>query len=212
MRKTTFLVFLSIALLTASIVYGEEKMEQNIETNKTNYKKAAFAGGCFWCMQGPFDRLGGVIDTDVGYTGGEIENPKYEEVASGRTKHAEAIIVTYDPDKIGYEQLLDVFWMNIDPTDDGGQFADRGYQYRTAIFYHNEEQKALAEASKGRLEKSGKFKKPIVTNIEPANEFYRGEEYHQEYYKKNPIKYKLYKYGSGRGPYLEQKWGKETED
>lgn len=212
MRKITFLVFLSIALLTAGIVYGEEEMEQNIENNKTNYKKATFAGGCFWCMQGPFDRLDGVIDTDVGYTGGKIENPKYEEVASGRTKHAEALIVTYDPDKIGYEQLLDVFWMNIDPTDDGGQFADRGYQYRTAIFYHNEEQKALAEASKERLEKSGKFKKPIVTNIEPASEFYRGEEYHQEYYKKNPIRYKLYKYGSGRGAYLEQKWGKETED
>lgn len=173
------------------------------------YERAIFAGGCFWCMQPAFDNVKGVIETTVGYTGGHKENPTYEEVCSGKTGHAEAILVVYDPTIVSYEELLKIFWQNIDPTQENGQFADIGSQYRTEIFYFNERQKELAEKSKTELERQKKFSKPIVTKISPAQKFWPAEEYHQKYYLKNSLRYQLYKEGSGRGPFLRKIWGKE---
>jgi peptide methionine sulfoxide reductase msrA/msrB len=170
-------------------------------------EKATFAGGCFWCMEPPFEKLDGVKEVISGYTGGHKQNPTYKEVSAGSTGHAEAVVIIYEPTKITYQQLLDVFWKQIDPTDGGGQFVDRGSQYRSAIFYHNEEQKMSAEKSKERLAASGLFEKPIVTEILPAEVFYTAEEYHQDYYKKNPVRYKLYRYGSGRDKFLKKAWG-----
>jgi len=171
---------------------------------------ATFAGGCFWCMEPPFEKLDGVISVVSGYTGGKEPDPTYEQVSSGTTGHAESIEVRYDPTRIDYETLLDVYWRQIDPTDPGGQFADRGRQYRTAIFYHDAVQQQLAERSKAALAASGRFSKPIVTAIEPAGPFYRAEEYHQDYYKKNPEHYKAYRRGSGREAFLEQTWGTQS--
>lgn len=170
-------------------------------------EKATFAGGCFWCMQPPFDQLSGVLSTAVGYTGGHHPNPTYEEVCSGTTGHTEAIEVLYDADKVSYETLLDTFWQNINPTTQNGQFADRGTQYRTGIFYHNETQEKLAKASKAQLGKSQKFDAPIATEITEASTFYPAEDYHQAYYQKNKFHYTSYKYGSGRAQYLEETWG-----
>lgn len=178
---------------------------------ETKYEEAIFAGGCFWCMEPPFEKLDGVKEVVSGYTGGHKENPTYKEVSAGGTGHAEAVKVIYDPSRVSYETLLEVFWRQIDPTDPAGQFVDRGSQYRSAIFYMNEEQKALAEKSKDELANSGKFDKPIVTEILPAGEFYRAEDYHQDYYKKNPIRYKIYRFGSGRDKFLEKAWGEERE-
>ena len=162
-------------------------------------------------MQPPYDKVKGVISTAVGYTGGTTENPTYEEVCSGRTGHAEAVEITYDSSQASYSDLLDVFWKNIDPTTTNQQFADAGTQYRTAIFYHSEEQKRLAVASKEKLEKSGKFKRAIVTEIIPASLFYPAEDYHQKYYKKCPLPYQLYKTGSGREGYLKKTWSSTQE-
>jgi peptide methionine sulfoxide reductase msrA/msrB len=172
-------------------------------------EKATFAGGCFWCMVPPFEKLDGVSEVISGYTGGHKVNPTYDEVSSGTTGHMEAVEVTYDPTRVTYEKLLDVFWRQINPTDAGGQFVDRGSSYKSAIFYNNEEQKKLAEKSKKGLEQSGRFDKPIVTEIRPAGPFYRAEEYHQDYWKNNPIRYKFYRYNSGRDQYLAKIWGKE---
>jgi len=172
----------------------------------SKFDKATFAGGCFWCMEHPFEKLEGVLDVVSGYTGGHEKAPTYEEVSSGETGHVEAVQITFDPSKITYSNLLEVFWKQIDPTDTGGQFVDRGKQYRTAIFYHNEEQKALAEKSKSELNKSGRFEKPIVTEIISATKFYEAEVYHQDYSEKNPIRYKFYRYRSGRDQYLEKVW------
>ncbi len=174
------------------------------------FEKATFAGGCFWCMTPPFEKLDGVKEVVSGYTGGHTVNPTYEEVTSETTGHLESVEVIYDPSKIGYEKLLDVFWRQINPTDAGGQFVDRGPSYKTAIFYHSEEQKRLAEESKKKLAESGHFDKPIVTEILPAGTFYRAEDYHQDYWKKNPIRYKFYRYNSGRDQYLEKIWGKDA--
>lgn len=171
-------------------------------------QKAAFAGGCFWCMQPVFDKLPGVYSTTVGYTGGQKEDPTYEEVSTGGTGHAEAIEVLYDPAKVSYPKLLEAFWRSIDPTNPRGQFADTGSQYRTAIFYHNETEKRLAEASKEKLARSGKFDQPLVTQIVPASRFYPAEEYHQKYYLKNAGHYESYKVGSGRAGFLKKTWGK----
>lgn len=167
--------------------------------------KATFAGGCFWCMEPPYDKLNGVISTISGYTGGKTKNPTYEEVSAGTTGHAEVVEVTYDPKKITYEKLLDVFWRNVDPLTPNRQFCDGGSQYRTAIFYHDENQKRSAEDSKKALSK--RFKEPIVTEIVPAREFYPAEEYHQDYYIKNPLRYKFYRYNCGRDRRLEELWG-----
>jgi peptide-methionine (S)-S-oxide reductase len=170
-------------------------------------EKATFAGGCFWCMEPPFDSLPGVVSTTSGYTGGTRPNPTYEEVSSGRTGHAEAVQVLYDPKKISYEKLLAVFWRNVDPTVRDRQFCDIGNQYRTAIFVHTEDQKRLAERSKAELEKSKPFKQDIVTPIVPAGDFYPAEAYHQDFYKKNPIRYKFYRDGCGRDARLKELWG-----
>ncbi len=170
-------------------------------------EKATFAGGCFWCMEPPFEKLEGVKDVVSGYTGGHKDNPSYEEVSSGKTGHVEAVQITFDPSKVSYEKLLDVFWRQIDPTDAGGQFVDRGSQYRSVIFYHTQEQKTIAEKSKEELERSGRFNKQIVTEILPAGKFYPAEAYHQDYYKKNPIRYKFYRFNSGRDQFLKRVWG-----
>jgi len=160
-------------------------------------------------MEPPFDKLKGVLSTTSGYTGGHKENPTYKEVSSGTTGHAESVEVLFNPSVVTYEELLEVFWRNIDPTAKGRQFSDVGTQYRTAIFYHNETQKRLAEESKEKLEKSGKFDKPVMTEIVPAGTFYPAEEYHQDYYIKNPVRYKLYRIGSGRDRFLKRVWGTE---
>jgi len=170
--------------------------------------KATFAGGCFWCMEPPFEKLHGVVSVTSGYTGGKETGPSYEEVSAGRTGHVEAVQVKYDPSVISYDYLLKVFWRQIDPTDDGGQFADRGKQYRTAIFVYDRKQREPAEASKRALQKSGIFKEPIVTQIRWAVPFYAAEAYHQDYYKKNPASYERYRAGSGRDGFLKSVWGK----
>jgi peptide-methionine (S)-S-oxide reductase len=171
--------------------------------------QATFAGGCFWCMEPPFDGLEGVISTTSGYIGGHTESPSYEEVSSGTTGHTEAVEIVYDPKKVTYEKLLDVFWHNVDPTTPNRQFCDGGTQYRSAIFYHDAEQKRLAEASKRKLEESGRFPR-VVTEIVQAGPFYPAEDYHQDYYRKNPIRYRYYRFGCGRDARLEELWGTEA--
>lgn len=171
------------------------------------YAKATFAGGCFWCMEHPFDELPGVVSVTSGYTGGHTKNPTYEEVSSGSTGHAESVQVVYDPAKVSYRKLLEVFWHNIDPTDPDGQFCDKGTQYRSAIFYHGEEQRKAAEESLRELEKSKPFPGKIATLIVPATEFWPAEEYHQHYYRKNPLRYRFYRTGCGRDARLKTLWG-----
>jgi peptide methionine sulfoxide reductase msrA/msrB len=170
---------------------------------------ATLAGGCFWCMESPFEKIDGVRAVVSGYTGGAKERPTYEEVSAGTTGHLEAVEVTFDPAKVSYARLLDVFWRQIDPTDAAGQFVDRGSQYRAAIYYHSEEQRKAAEASKAKLAASRRFTKPLATEILPAGKFWPAEDYHQDYYKKNPIRYKYYRWGSGRDEFLDKAWGKE---
>jgi len=182
----------------------------NLHSEEAN-EKATVAGGCFWCMEAPFEKLDGVIEVISGYTDGHLENPTYQEVSSGGTGHTEAVEILFNPAQVTYSEILDVFWQQIDPTDPNGQFADQGQQYRTAIFYHNDEQKQLAEASKAALQKSGRFNQPIVTEIVKASRFYKAEDYHQDYYKKNPIHYKRYRSGSGREHYLKGVWGKDRQ-
>ncbi|MBW1894719.1 MAG: peptide-methionine (R)-S-oxide reductase MsrB [Deltaproteobacteria bacterium] len=179
---------------------------------KTKYATATLAGGCFWCMEQPFEEIDGVMDVVSGYTGGDKANPTYQEVSSGGTGHMEAVQVLYNPSKIDYTTLLNIFWRQVDPTDPGGQFVDRGYQYGTAIFYHSDEQKALAEKSKHELDTSGRFNKPIVTKILKASHFYKAEDYHQDYHKKNSVRYKFYRYRSGRDQFLEKKWDDSMEE
>jgi len=208
MNKFLIISLFLITIGQMNIVYADNESKDS-NMNSKYMEKATFAGGCFWCMQHPFDELTGVVSTAVGYTGGQKENPTYEEVCAGETGHAEAIEIQYDSAQIAYSRLLDIFWKNIDPTTLNRQFADVGTQYRTAIFYHNDEQKSLAEASKEEMDMSGIYDKPIVTEITPASTFYKAEEYHQKYYEKCPVRYKLYKSGSGREQYLEKTW--ETE-
>lgn len=182
--------------------------QQTAKTKKNKRKtaKAIFAGGCFWCMEPPFEKLAGVVDVVSGYCGGKKKNPTYKEVSSGKTDHVESVLIIYDPSKITYDRLLEVFWRNIDPTAKNRQFVDVGKQYRSAIFFLDKDQQRLAIESKKKLEKSGRFKKPIVTEITKAGSFYRAEEYHQDYYKKNPIRYKWYRFRSGRDDFLEKVW------
>ena len=173
--------------------------------NQSTHQSAIFAGGCFWCMEPPFDELDGVLSTVSGYSGGSQKDPNYEQVSSGRTGHAEVIRIAYDPSKVSYEKLLEVFWHNIDPFDRNGQFCDKGNQYRSAIFYESEEQKLAAEKSKKNIEK--RLSKAVVTEVTKAGEFYPAEEYHQDYYKKNSIRYKYYRYRCGRDKRLKEVWG-----
>ncbi|MBM7646132.1 peptide-methionine (S)-S-oxide reductase [Scopulibacillus daqui] len=172
------------------------------------YELATFAGGCFWCMVKPFDEYPGIHKVVSGYSGGHTKNPTYEDVCTGETGHYEVVQITFDPAVFPYKKLLDIYWPQIDPTDDGGQFFDRGSQYRTAIFYHNEEQRILAEQSKEELAKSGRFNKPIVTKILPASTFYPAEEYHQHFYKKNPEEYVQERQASGRNDFIKKHWEK----
>ncbi|HXO20791.1 MAG TPA: peptide-methionine (S)-S-oxide reductase MsrA [Thermoanaerobaculia bacterium] len=171
---------------------------------------ATFAGGCFWCMEHPFDELPGVVSVTSGYTGGQKKGPTYEEVSAGGTGHAESVQIVYDPKKIGYAKLLQVYWHNIDPTSPDRQFCDAGHQYRSAIFYHDEEQRRLAEESKQAIAQSGRLKAPIVTEIVAASTFYPAEDYHQHYYRKNPIRYRFYRTSCGRDARLEELWGKDA--
>ncbi|MFM8552218.1 MAG: peptide-methionine (S)-S-oxide reductase MsrA [Nitrospiraceae bacterium] len=173
----------------------------------TQLAKATFAGGCFWCVEEAFQDVDGVASATSGYTGGQKANPTYDEVSAGGTGHAESVEILYDPSRIGYGKLLEVFWRNIDPTTPDQQFCDHGSQYRSAIFYHNDEQKRLAEESNKKVEATKPFKEPVVTQIVPASTFYAAEEYHQDFYKKNPIRYKFYKHNCGRAKRLAQLWG-----
>ncbi len=209
----TFIAVIAGSLIAFGAAYFRESKSADSETKELTREKglktATFAGGCFWCMVSPFEHVNGVVKVVSGYTGGKTINPTYEEVSSGTTGHYEAIQVTYDPSKITYRQILDVYWRQIDPTDSGGQFVDRGSQYKTAIFYQTDEEQQLAEKSKEETAKLWHFDKPIVTKIIKFTQFYPAENYHQDYYKKDPIRYKLYRIGSGRDAYLEKQWGNE---
>ena len=208
-----FTVIINLINYGCNMGQSDKSTHQQIKTDSSekHLQKAIFAGGCFWCMEPPYDNLPGVISTTAGYTGGSVPDPTYEEVSEGKTGHAEAVEIVFDSTKISYLELLQVFWRNIDPTNPYGQFADWGSQYRTAIFYLNDKQKEQALKSKEELDKSGKFDKPVVTQIVPAPTFYPAEEYHQEFYKKNPLRYNSYKAGSGRSSFLEKVWGSEKK-
>src|SRR5450432_2722678 len=200
---TRIVICLSLLLTAGSApqTFGQDKTQPATKT-------AVLAGGCFWCIQPAFDKAPGVINTVVGYSGGTEPNPTYELVGSEKTRYRESLEVTYDPTKISFDQLLDIYWKQINPTQANGQFTDIGPSYRAAIFYGSEEEKRIAEASKEKLAKSGKFDKPIATEILPAMPFYPAEDYHQKYYQKNPSDYEAYHVGSGRVSYLEKVWGK----
>jgi peptide-methionine (S)-S-oxide reductase len=200
MRRLLSIISLTIA---ATLFYGPQ-------SDSAESRKTTFAGGCFWCMEPAFDSLKGVISVTSGYTGGKKENPSYKEVSAGGTGHAESVEIVYDPAVISYQKLLDTFWHNIDPIAVNRQFCDSGNQYRSAIFYHSEEQAKLAKASKTALERSRRFSGPIATEITPAGRFYAAEEYHQKYYKKNPLRYKYYRNGCGRGKRLKELWGESA--
>jgi peptide methionine sulfoxide reductase msrA/msrB len=207
--KRLYIVMIALAgiLLGFSQVSSmDKKMEDPMKMTPPNTRSAVFAGGCFWCTESDFEKVDGVTEVISGYTGGQVANPSYKEVSSGGTGHVEAVKVIYDPTRITYEALLDVFWRHVDPTDSGGQFVDRGQQYTSAIFYASEEERHLAEASKKKLADSGPFGKPIVTAILPLGPFYQAEDYHQDYYKKNPIRYNWYRSGSGRDQFVEKAW------
>ena len=186
---------------------GAQAQTRRAEPPGAGLAVATFAGGCFWCMEPPFDKLEGVVSTTSGYTGGTTPGPSYKQVSAGGTGHTEALRVVYDPAKVGYDKLLDVFWRNVDPLDASGQFCDRGREYRPVIFAHDEGQKRLAEASKAALDVSHRFEQPVVVAIETARDFYEAEDYHQDYYMKNPVRYKYYRWNCGRDARLEQVWG-----
>lgn len=210
MRPYLLLPFGILLLLAIPfITWGDNNMTKTTTNDTTEL--ATFAGGCFWCMEPPFEKLQGVINVTSGYAGGAEKNPTYEEVSSKKTGHVESIQIEYDPKKVSYETLLDVYWRQVDPTDDHGQFVDRGNPYKPKIFYHTAAQKKAAEASLKELNESGQFDKPIVVHIEKFTTFYAAEEYHQDYYKKNPIRYKFYRSLSGRDAYLDKAWGEDRE-
>jgi len=209
MRTVSFVMLLSLAAGIASAA-GNDGRNKPMEKRSGRLETATFAGGCFWCMEAPFDRLPGVVSVTPGYTGGTLRNPTYEQVSAGGTGHAESVQILFDPSRIAYSKLLDVYWRNTDPTVSDRQFCDVGSQYRPAIFYHSEEQRLAALQSKEGLEKTKPFKEPIVTEITPAGEFYPAEEYHRQYYKKNPIRYKFYRSGCGRDRRLKQLWGESA--
>jgi len=211
------IIIAAITIFTGIIVFSFNikstySMGETMENNLKKTETATLAGGCFWCVESDFEKVDGVIEVISGYTGGHKANPAYKEVSSGTTGHLEAIQVFYDPEIITYEEILDILWRHIDPTDAGGQFVDRGGQYRSAIFYHNEEQRKVAEESKKALGKSGIFNEHIVTEIIKFEKFYNAEDYHQDYYKKNPIRYKYYRWNSGRDQFLEKIWENEVKE
>ncbi len=203
------LLFCGITLFSCAKEQGSEAnkdKEQPTTVFQGKTEKATFAGGCFWCIEAPFEGIDGVISSVSGYAGGKEKNPTYSQVSGGRTSHKEAVQVTFDPDVISYAEIIDIFWQQFDPTDAGGSFYDRGTQYQSAIFYHDNRQKSIAEASKKRLDQSGIFDKPIVTPIEKFTNFYKAEDYHQDYYRKKPREYKSYRTGSGRDRFIASHW------
>ncbi len=202
-----FFLLISVLIFTVVLIRAEGKEGMSTSAGPA-FEKATFAGGCFWCMESDFEKVDGVVAVVSGYTGGHKENPTYKEVSAGGTGHAEVVQVTYNPTKITYARLLSIYWKNVDPTVLDQQFCDVGNQYRTAIFYHNAEQQRLAEASKEALNKTKPFKGPIVTPIVPLTTFYEAEEYHQDFHKKNPIRYSFYRSRCGRDDRLEELWGK----
>jgi len=206
MKRTLSGVALAIIATLAVMVNANGEKGDLRTMSDENLAVATFAGGCFWCVEADFEKVPGVVEAVSGYTGGKVENPTYRQVSSGTSGHLEAVQVYYDPAKITYEGLLQAFWRMINPTDTGGQFVDRGEQYTTAIYYHDAQQKQAAEQSKAQLEASGRFGEPLVTPIIEAGEFYVAEDYHQDYYDKNPLRYRFYRYGSGRDQYLEKTW------
>jgi len=199
-------IFIFSMAEAGNVISSSERKDGKMVTQEKT-STAIFAGGCFWCVEADFEKVGGVIEVISGYTGGDEPNPTYEMVSSGKTGHVEAVQVIYDPGKVSYKELLEVFWRHVDPTDDQGQFVDRGFQYRTAIFYQDEEQKAHAEASRLALDKSGRYERPVVTPILKAGSFYPAEEYHQNYHKTGGLHYKMYRSGSGRDAFLKKTWG-----
>lgn len=201
MRRQAAVSLLTVAILFIGAWTGQAAADAVLG-------KAYFAGGCFWCMEEAFEKVEGVLSVTSGYMGGTVANPSYEDVSAGRTGHAESVEVAYDPAKVSYQKLLDAFWRNVDPVTPNAQFCDHGSQYRAAVFFQNDEEKRGAEASKQAIEQSKRFKDPIVTQIVMAAQFYPAEEYHQDFYKKNPIRYKFYKYNCGRAQRLEELWGK----
>jgi len=203
------LVLAAFFLGTQQVRSMDDKMEKPMDKMAEHTQSAVFAGGCFWCTESDFEKVDGVIEAVSGYTGGQMKNPSYKQVSAGGTGHIEAVKIVYDPEKVSYDQLLEVFWRHVDPTDAGGQFVDRGDQYRSAIFYATEEERQLAEASKKALAASGRFDRSVVTDILPLGTFYDAEAYHQDYYKKNPLRYKWYRSGSGRDRFLEMTWAGE---
>lgn len=205
MRKHAVLSLLTVAVLL--IGAGTIQSTSQAASDPT-LSKAYFAGGCFWCMEEAFEKVEGVLSATSGYMGGTVSNPTYEEVSAGRTGHAESVEVVYDPVKVSYQKLLDAFWKNIDPITPNAQFCDHGSQYRSAIFFQTDEEKRASNTSKQTIEQSRRFKEPIVTQITMAPQFYPAEEYHQDFYKKNPVRYKFYKYNCGRAQRLEDLWGK----
>ena len=205
MRTMSLFITLGLA---AVLIGGMTAMPQeSLAIEGSQHAKATFAGGCFWCMEEVYEKVDGVVSVISGYTGGQVANPSYEQVSAGGTGHAESVEVTYDPNKVTYQRLLEVFWRNVDPTTSNAQFCDHGSQYRTAIFYHDETQKMLVDESKQVVERSKSFPQPIVTEILPASIFYPAEDYHQDFYQKNPVRYKFYKWNCGRSQRLEQLWG-----
>ena len=202
-KNTSYLLILMIGLVMGLLAIDG----RDCPAAPAKSEKAIFAGGCFWCMEHPFDKLPGVVSVTSGYSGGSVKNPTYEQVSAGGTGHAESVQIVYDPARISYIKLLDTYWHNVDPTAKERQFCDAGHQYRSVIFYSGEEQHRAALQSKAALEKSKPFKEPILTEILPAGEFYPAEEYHQHYYKKNPIRYKYYRNGCGRDRRLKELWG-----
>jgi len=212
--KSIYILFALFAIVFIGYqqVRSIDAMEKTMKDTPDNTASAVFAGGCFWCTESDFEKVKGVIEVVSGYTGGHVKNPTYQQVSGGGTGHVETVKVTYDPKKVSYEKLLDVFWRHVDPTDPGGQFVDRGAQYRSVIFYACETEKRLAEESRERLAASGRFGQPIVTDILPLGEFYPAEKYHQDYYKKNPIRYHWYRSGSGRDQFLKKTWADEKAD
>jgi len=204
----TLLLTISTICLMLSAAFAETNSQSKASTSKAKPQKATFAGGCFWCMEPPFEKVKGVISVTSGFIGGTSKNPTYKDVASGKTNHKEAVEIIYNPKLVSYENLIEIFWKQVDPLDAGGQFVDRGAHYTTGVFYHDQNQKKIALKSKNNLEKSKKLKGKIVTKITKATTFYLAEDYHQDYYKKNPVRYKLYRYGSGRDKRLKELWGK----
>ncbi len=206
MRRQAALSFLTVAILVIGAWTILQSTTQAV--GDAILGKAYFAGGCFWCMEEAFEKVEGVLSVTSGYMGGTVANPNYEDVSAGRTGHAESVEVVYDPAKVSYQKLLDAFWRNVDPITPNAQFCDHGSQYRSAIFFQTDEEKRMAETTKQAIEQSRRFKEPIVTQIVMASQFYPAEDYHQDFYKKNPVRYKFYKYNCGRAQRLEELWGK----